>query len=40
VAIIIVYIIYVSKHMYICVLKIPWRYTKIDLFALYGGLNR
>lgn len=19
--------------------KIPWRYTKIDLFALYGGLN-
>lgn len=21
-------------------LKNPWRYAKIDLFALYGGLNR
>lgn len=34
------FIMYVSKHIYIDVKKIPWGYTKIDLFALYGGLNR
>lgn len=37
--IIIVYYVSVATYVYIDV-KIPWGYTKIDLFALYGGLNR
>lgn len=39
VEIIIVYYVSVATYVYIDV-KNPWRYTKIDLFALYGGLNR
>lgn len=39
VEIIIVYYISVATYVYIDV-KIPWGYTKIDLFTLYGGLNR
>lgn len=39
VVIIIVYYISVATYVYIDV-KIPWRYMKIDLFTLYGGLNR
>lgn len=37
---IVLFIMYPWQHMYIRVLKIPWGYTKINLFALYGGLNR
>jgi len=33
------YYICIKTYVYIDV-KIPWRYTKIDLFVLYGGLNR
>lgn len=33
-------IMYSWQHMYIQMLKNPWGYTKIDLFALYGVLNR
>lgn len=36
VVIIIVYYISVATYVYIDV-KIPWRYMKIDLFALYGA---